>query len=318
MRVVLTGLALLLALAGCTGGKREAVRMDEASDIEHFDRLWNYGDPAGTEQKFRALLTDAEDRPELRAQLLTQIARCQGLQRDFDAAHATLDAVEAGLGAEPSVAALRLRLERGRTFNSSGFADRAVPLFESALRMAENLGEEFHAIDAAHMLGIAETGEAGLEWNLRAIAMAEAAADPRARGWLGSLLNNTGWTYHDRGEFETALDHFERALAFRREQGREPGIRIARWCVARCLRSLERYDEALATQRALAAELAAAGESDGYVDEELGELLLVTGRAEAATPHFARAYELLSQDAWLVAQEPERLGRLRELGGLPD
>jgi hypothetical protein len=52
-----------------------------------FDKLWNFNDPAESERKFRALPPDAE--------VQTQIARAQGLQRKFDEAHKTLDAVVA-------------------------------------------------------------------------------------------------------------------------------------------------------------------------------------------------------------------------------
>ena len=63
--------------------------------ILDFDTLWNYDDPAATERQFRQLLPDAEhsnDKSYL-AQLLTQIARAQGLQRRFEDAHQTLDVV---------------------------------------------------------------------------------------------------------------------------------------------------------------------------------------------------------------------------------
>jgi len=40
-----------------------------------------------------------------------------------------------------------------------------------------------------------------------------------------------------------------------------------------------------------------------------------TKPAEAA-PHFARAWELLHNDPWLSRDEPERLARLKRLGGV--
>jgi NADPH2:quinone reductase len=43
------------------------------------DSLWNYGDPAATEEKFRAILSEAAaGDPDYHAQLLTQIARMRG------------------------------------------------------------------------------------------------------------------------------------------------------------------------------------------------------------------------------------------------
>jgi tetratricopeptide (TPR) repeat protein len=124
-----------------------------------------------------------------------------------------------------------------------------------------------------------------------------------------------GWTRHGEGAFDAALELFEQALEARREQGDVRLMRVARWCVARCLRSLNRIDDALGLQRSLARETAAANEPDGFVEEELGECLLALGRPGEAQPHFARAAELLSQDAWFVAQEGPRLERLRSLGG---
>lgn len=284
-----------------------------------FDALWNYSDPAETEAKFRALLPNAEDHPdpEYHVQLLTQIARTLGLQRKFEEAHVLLDKVESLLTEQTPAARVRYLLERGRAYNSSGKKERANPLFVEAWDRARELGADFHAVDAAHMVAIAETGEAGLEWNMTAIEYAEQSEDERARGWLGSLYNNTGWSYHDLGAFEKALDLFERALAFREQQGNPANIRIARWCIARCLRSLGRVDEALQIQLALLEEARQAGSPDGYTHEELGELLILTGQVEQARPHFAAAYATLSQDPWLVENEPERLARLQDLGEKP-
>jgi hypothetical protein len=69
-------------------------------------------------------------------------------------------------------------------------------------------------------------------------------------------------------------------------------------------------------QQQLLAELAAEGASDGYVDEEMAECLLLLGRADESKLHFAAAYRALSQDEWLKRDEPDRLARLRRLGGV--
>ena len=57
-----------------------------------------------------------------------------------------------------------------------------------------------------------------------------------------------------------------------------------------------------------------AGIDDPYVDEELGECLLALGLSDDARPHFARAAERLTADAWMLANEHDRIARLRELG----
>jgi tetratricopeptide (TPR) repeat protein len=320
--------------------------------LPDFDALWdddwNFERPAETEQAFLAiLLRSAKDAPAAyRLEVLTQIARTQGLQRRFDAAHATLDQVQAALDDldrpaddrpapehEALTPRVRYLLERGRVFNSAGEPARARPLFLAAWELATAAGaagQDRYAVDAAHMLGIVEPAEQGLAWNRRALALAGGSDDPRARSWRGALYNNMGWTYHAAGAYAQALALFEAALVAWQEDGQTHLIALARWAIARTLRSLGRPQEALARQMARLQELqegekgqeeeeeegARAGTSDGYVHEEIGECLLALGREEEARPHFARAWAVLSQNSWLAATEPERLERLRTLGAV--
>lgn len=268
--------------------------------------LWDFDQPAVSEERFRSALATADGEDAL--VLRTQLARALALQRRFAGSAAELDQVT------PDTPLVRtyLNLERGRLLNSSGHAEEAKPHFLAALEEAEKAGLDHLAADAAHMMAIVEPGEAQIPWAQRALAIAEASDDPRARRWVGSVTHNLGWTMHDLGRYEDALVYFERALAFREQQGDPELIRIGRWTVARGLRSLGRYDEALAMQE----ELAATGPEDGYVSEELGELLLALDRPHEAVPRFRRAYELLSKDARLADAEPNRLRRLAELGGV--
>jgi tetratricopeptide (TPR) repeat protein len=275
------------------------------------DQLWDYSQPQASEERFRAQLEQAA--PAIRAELLTQIARAQGLQHRFDEALATLAEVEQLLTPRTARARIRYCLERGRVRNSSGDPQGAKPDFVTAWGLARIAGDDALAVDAAHMVAIVETGAAVFEWNRRALDIAERSTDARARRWQGSLHNNLGWAYHDQGAYAEALRHFEAALAFHTANGKPENIQIARWCVARVLRSLNRLNAALAIQQALLEEHTAAGTEDGYVDEELGECLLALGRADEARPHFARAHEKLSADSWLVQNESARLERLRAL-----
>lgn len=289
--------------------------MSKPGSLPDFDRWWDYDHPDQTEQRFHELLPQTGGEPAYRAELLTQIARAQGLQRQFDAAHRTLDEAEE-LAEATSVAGrarLRCLLERGRLYNSAHQPERARPLFQQAWEHAVTAQEDFYAIDAAHMLGIAAAPEEQLEWNLRALERAERSRDPLARRWRGSLYNNIGWTYHDRGEYATALDYFQKALQFREVKGEAGPIRVARWCVARALRSLGRTREALDHQRALLDECEASGAPDGFVYEELGECLFALDQPDEARPYFALAYEALRQDPSLAESEPDRLVRLKEL-----
>lgn len=279
--------------------------------IRDFDKLWDYDKPADTEANFRSMLVDPEDE-DYRLELLTQIARCQGLQREFDTANETLDEVDLATEDRQDRVRVRYLLERGRALNSSGEKKRAIPLFTEAWDLGKDINEDFFAVDAAHMLAIADIDHA-MRWNLKALALAEKSEDERARGWLGSLYNNIGWTYHGQSQFDEALAMFEKALAERVKKGDRENILVARWCIARCLRSLGRLDEALGIQRELAESRELHRESDGYVQEELGEIFLLKGDAAEAATHFGRAYLQLNADQRLKANEGERLERIRKL-----
>ena len=281
----------------------------------NFDALWDYSDPHQTETRFREILLQIPENNPAYLELLTQIARSQGLQQKFERAHQTLDQVERRLGNYATRAKIRFYLERGRVFNSVGHPEDARPFFEQALDMAKDLAEDFYAVDALHMLAIVAPPASSLDLNLLAIQLAESSDQEKAQGWLGSLYNNTGWSYHELGDYESALDMFQKAEAVRKAKRSAPEIRIAQWCVARTLRSLKRIEEALSKQMVLKAEFEAAGEgeSDGYVFEEIGECLLALDRAQEAQPYFAKAHEILSQDTWLAEKEPARLARLKEL-----
>jgi len=130
-----------------------------------FNDLWDYNDLAGTEGKFRALLDEqpAAD-PTYHLQLLTQIGRTLSLQKKYTDAHAILDVVEQQMAGEDLVE-VRYLLERGRTYNSAGQSETAVPLFHRAYEIGRSIDADFYAVDALHMLGIAAPLEQRLGWN---------------------------------------------------------------------------------------------------------------------------------------------------------
>lgn len=292
------------------------MHIPEGSSLSDFDTFWNPGDPAGTEAQFRRFVDQARanEDPSRLAELLTQIARAETLQQRFDDAHRTLDEAEALLTVAGSRARIRYLLERGRAFNSANHKGEARAYFLQAWELARAVGQDFFAVDAAHMMAIVEPPERQLDWLEQAMRAAEASTDSNARGWLGSLYNNTGWTYHQLGRYEDALSTFERGLAWQQEAGNMREARIASWTVARTLRSLGRYEEALQVQLINRARLEENGEPLGYVEEEIGECLLALDRIEEARPHLAAAYAILSEDIWLKRDEPERINRLASLG----
>jgi tetratricopeptide (TPR) repeat protein len=306
------GVALVL-FAACSVKPELQTGKDSLPDI---DALWDYNDAHATENKFKELVTIAQESGEeaYYAELLTQIARAQGLQMKYDDAHATLDTVETVLTPEMIRPRVRCLLERGRVYNSSGMPDSARPYFVNAWKLAAEHGEDYYAIDAVHMLQIVDPPDQQLERANLAISMAEKTEDSRARKWLGPLYNNTGWTYFDLERYTEALEMFEKGLRWRKEQNDERGVRIQTWNIARTYRALQRVDEALLMQQSLADEIEGKGLTpDGYVFEEIAECLLLLQRVDEVRPYFKKAYDVLSQDPWLQANQPERLERLLEL-----
>ena len=234
-------------------------------------QMWDFADPAASERRFREALAAAQG--DLAVELETQIARTYSLRKRFAEAHKVLDGVEPRLagaaGARPRV---RYLLERGRSFNSAGDKGPARPLFVQAWELARSAGEDYLAIDAAHMVAIVEGGEQALRWNLMALPLAEQARDPEARRWRAALLNNIGHELNSLGRHDEALGYLERSLEAYRERGDKGTIRVARWMVAHTLRLLGRGDEALAMQLALKRELDAEGAADPHVEKEIEKL----------------------------------------------
>jgi len=287
----------------------------KASD---FDSLWNYNDPAATETKFREILPQIKESGNISEylQLLTQIARTLGLRRMFDESHKLLDEVEPQLNDSLPKAKVRYLLERGRTFNSSDKISEARELFLQAYDLAASAKEDNLAVDAAHMMGIVESDDKSVEWNEKAMEIAEASSDPKANKWLGSLYNNLGWTYFEMKQYEKALNLFRKDAVWYTENGRKENTNIAHWSAAKTLRMMGKTDEALNEQlRLLELFHNAKADEDGYVYEELAECYLIKNNAAEAAKFAGLAYDILSKDIWMEANEKDRLNRLKDLGG---
>lgn len=298
------------------------------SYLPDFQSLWDYSAPAETEVAFTELLAahadDSRDGfDQWRLELRTQVARTHSLRKEFAKTDALLNAVDADVTAllaiEPGAAPkarVRSLLERGRRWNSDGDKAQARPLFEQAWELARSAGLDGLAVDAAHMIAIASADKKQeLDWGLKALKLAESSPDPDAKRWRGSLYNNLGWTHHEMGEFETALELFDKQIVVRKEAGDEPALRIARWARARALRSLGRHADALAALNEIVGTYGEEALGDGFVQEEIAENLLATGIPSRATNSFKRAHALL-KDTWINDEDPARIARLAKLGGV--
>lgn len=301
--------------------KHETAKTDNIITILDFDKLWDYNNPEETEKKFREILPKLKDHKDFEyqsayLQLQTQIARTLGLQMKFDEAHTLLDDIDPLLNDEFYVAKIRYLLERGRTFRSSKQVERSRDLFLKAYELAIKHNEDNLAVDAAHMMGIIEPFEEAQRWNELAMDIAERSDDKKAKKWLGPLYNNTAWNYHDNNDFDEALKLFEKNVVWHTERNSKQELIIAKWSVARALRSLEKTDKAIKMQLDLLDEITEKGlEEDGYIYEELGELNLIKGNNEEAKKYFGLAYNLLSKNKWFAEYEKDRLVRIKELGG---
>ncbi len=276
------------------------------------DRLrasWDFDDLAATETAFCALLA-AETSDGGRAEILTQLARVQGLRDDFADGERLLEEAEA-LAGHDAAARVRIDLERGRLRRSSGDREAAFPLFESAFEAATDAGEAFLAGDAAHMAALAAPDRTGfVAWTERGMAIAE--SDDEARHWLGPLLNNLGWELYEAQEHTAALDAFEKALDARlSEPENAAAIEIARYSVAKTLRALGRPEEAAVLLEQAVAWADGEGEPDGWFHEELAESYSDLGRRADAAEQARRALALLP--AADPSFEGERAARLESL-----
>ena len=275
------------------------------------DRLrpfWDFEDLDLSERRLREQL-DREADDAGRAEVLTQLARVEGLRGEFDRCGELLDEAERA-GAGRAVVDVRLPLERGRMLRSSGDPAAAYPLFVTAYERGAAAGEFWLAADAAHMAALAAADDEGMRaWTTRGIELGE--REPTAAYWRGPLLNNLGWSLHDQGAHEEALEVFEQALAVREEdQSDEYAIEIARYAVAVALRALGRpADAAEQAGRAVAWSLSS-GRDDPYFHEELAEDFAALGRGQAAAEQARRALELFGPDA-----TPAQRIRLEELSG---
>lgn len=197
-------------------------------DIE---ALWEFSDPEGTERKFRELLSTEDNVGK--SILWTQIARTFSLRGMMGEAQCALkNATD-----DADVVQVRVALEQGRIFNSSGQPQKAVPCFARAMEMSHDLA--YLRLDAIHMLAISDVPNA-ISWAEKGIGLALKSQDEKVRCWIGPLTNNLGWTYMDAGDPERALEYFEISLEERVRQGIPKPIEIAKEAIAEAKRAMER------------------------------------------------------------------------------
>jgi tetratricopeptide (TPR) repeat protein len=278
----------------------------------NIDSLWNFGDPADSEQRFRQALANANDSEKL--ELETQIARTYGLRRDYERAHAMLDDVERRLTqTSPEVVRVRVALERGRTIRVERDFEQARSHFQQAFDRARDAGLTILAIDAAHMFGFSKSLDEAMQWNERAMQIARSTDVPRAIQWRATLANNMGVSERGRKNYAIALSHFHAAHEAEMTLGRANRIFLANWQIANVYRLQGKFAEALDIQKRLLAEMIKENTIDAYVYDELAELYALNGEHEKATFYATASLRLAEKDEWVLKNEQRRVDRLREL-----
>ncbi len=161
----------------------------------------------------------------------------------------------------------------------------------------------------------APDGEGFVAWTERGIDLAEPALGSD-RYWLGPLLNNLGWHHYDAGEYQLALNAFERALEEREhDQENRPAIELGLYAIAKALRALERPGDGVPLLERAVSSAASESRSDGWLHEELAESYAALGRAADARDHAEKALALLTLADTEFAQDGERAQRLRRIAG---
>lgn len=262
--------------------------------------LWDFGNPALSEQRFRDALKSAEGDDVLVLQ--TQIARTYSLRKDFATARATLQSIASDVDSAGAEAKARYWLELGRTYASHRHGPEsqstesrrlARDAYTRALEISRQAKLDALAIDATHMFVFVDPApEDQLKWNLAALSLIAASDQDDAKRWEASISSNTGEALYDLGRYPEALQYFQRTLFLREQRQEAEGVRDAYWHIARILRVQNKVDDALAIQLRLEQEGEAAGQPKSYVFEELQLLYQARGDRERAQKYEERAKAL--------------------------
>lgn len=282
------------------------------------DGFWNFQDLLQTQLNIQNVLPQGSNPwSALGIEHLTQLARVLALLGSMPEAKAKLDqaleligTIEASTRTRPLI---RYNLEVGRLQCLQMTPAKAQCALMQAWQLANEIQNNYFAIDAALMLSISRPPKFQNEWLMKALELAEKSTDPQAQLWLAQLYMMDGWHCFDFRRFEEAMARFEKALERPRYQGDQSKNYVIRWCIARTKRALGQTQDALAMQKLLLSEMSLTGDISGYVYLEIGENLQLLNAREEAKPYFELAYKELSADGWYSDNRADELSRLQHL-----
>lgn len=279
---------------------------------------WIADDLAATETKLRSLLPTQieEEWNSNQLQSLLQLVRVLSLQGKESEAKESLELARrkvALLPPEQFQMKIRLMLEEGRHLCIGMTPVKAQPYFQQAWTLATEKGDVYLAIESAVMLSVSQPPKFQNEWLQKAIGLAEKTDLEVAKLWLAQLYLMSGWHAFDFRRTEEALKYFNLALARPRDPGEMTDVIRIRWCIARCLRALNRVQEALDIQMELLSEVTRLGKVNGHVFLEIAECLQAQQKQDEAKSYFESAYKELSNNGWYSDNKAPELSRMQEL-----
>ena len=144
-------------------------------------------------------------------QKLTQGAACARLGRFDEAASFLKGAESLAQSAHPELLD-ECALRRGTLYFHRGDTIAARDAYRAALQLARERKNEFLEVAALGSLAVASTRlehyDEAIDWNGRALQLSQALGDLRS---VSKIEGNSGWSYHEIGDYANALAQFENA-----------------------------------------------------------------------------------------------------------
>jgi tetratricopeptide (TPR) repeat protein len=294
---------------------------DALAFFPDLDGYWQPDNLAETEFQILSQLnhgsTEPMERTAKSVELLTQLARAQGLLGKIPDAQSKLDQARVMMTEldikMDSRTGLRWQLEQARVFCLSMTLAKAHELFLEVWNVATKTDQVFYAIDAALMLSTIRPPKYQNEWLQKAITLAATTKDENAKLWMAQLLFLDGWHAFDFRQFEKALQSFDKALAEPFIMENENRSLPLKWSRARTLRALGRVPEALAIQEGILTKMTQSSKTNGHVYLEIAECQQLMKLHPEAKANFELAYAALSGDGWYSDNKTDELSRMKYL-----
>ncbi len=142
---------------------------------------------------------------------LTQAAAYTGLSKFDLATQSLLEAKELARAKHPELLGY-VALREGTLADDQNAPEKAAALYRTSLSAAREQRDSYLEASALGSLGLVETEEghydASVDWNREALRVSENAS---AKSLAAKIQLNTGWSYFELGDYESALSEFEQA-----------------------------------------------------------------------------------------------------------